>query len=66
MLFLDPSWLAATCTQAADGAFPHHQVGFRATLNDEPRLARAIRRVFWTLHESESRLARDEALSDPL
>ncbi|WP_224361211.1 AraC family transcriptional regulator [Hyalangium versicolor] len=62
MLYLAPSWLAQACTRAADGAFPHVHPGFRATLNDEPRLALAIRRAFWRLHEPESRLARDEAL----
>ncbi|WP_224242210.1 AraC family ligand binding domain-containing protein [Hyalangium gracile] len=62
MLYLDASWLAKACTRAADGAFPHHQAGFRATLNDEPRLAAVIRRAFSRLHAPESRLARDEAL----
>ncbi|QRN95541.1 AraC family transcriptional regulator [Archangium violaceum] len=62
MLYLEPSWLLETCTRAADGAFPHHQAGFQAILNDEPRLAGAIRRAFWMLHEPEMRLARDGAL----
>ncbi|MDC0714857.1 AraC family transcriptional regulator [Stigmatella sp. ncwal1] len=62
MLYLTPSWLAETCTRAADGCFPSHQVGFSATLHDEPRLAAAIRRAFRRLHVPESRLARDEAL----
>jgi AraC-like DNA-binding protein len=62
MLYLDPSWLARSCTRAADGAFAHHRAGFRSTLNEEPRLAAAIRRAFWRLHLPESRRARDEAL----
>jgi AraC-like DNA-binding protein len=64
MLYLEPSWLAHSCTRAADGAFARHRAGFRATLNDEPRLAAAIRRAFHMLHRKESRLARDEALDD--
>jgi AraC-like DNA-binding protein len=62
MLYLSPAWLAETCTRVADGAFASHRAGFRATLNDEPRLALAIQRAFWRLHAPESRLARDEAL----
>ncbi len=62
MLYLSPAWLAESCTRVADGAFPSHRVGFRATLNDEPRLAAAIQRAFWMLHEPESRLMRDGAL----
>jgi AraC-like DNA-binding protein len=62
MLYLSPNWLAETCTRVADGAFASHRAGFRATLNDEPRLASAIQRAFWMLHTPESRLARDEAL----
>lgn len=64
MLYLDPAWLAEACTRVADGAFSHHQVGFRATLNDEPRLAIAIRRAFWMLHGQEARLMRDGALDE--
>ena len=62
MLYLDPSWVARSCARATDGAFTHPQPGFRATLNDEPRLAAAIRQAFWRLHVPESRLARDGAL----
>lgn len=62
MLYLDPAWLTRSCTQVADGAFLQQQAGFRTTLNDEPRLATAIRRAFWRLHRPESRLARDGAL----
>jgi AraC-like DNA-binding protein len=62
MLYLDPAWLTRSCTRVADGAFSHQQAGFRATLNDEPRLAAAIRRAFWRLHRPEPRLARDGAL----
>ncbi|NMO15165.1 AraC family transcriptional regulator [Pyxidicoccus fallax] len=62
MLYLRPSWLIQSCTRAADGSFPSHPAGFRAILNDEPRLATAILRAFWTLHLPEARLARDEAL----
>lgn len=62
MLYLHPSWLARSCTGVADGAFAHRQAGFRSTLNDEPRLAAAIRRAFWMLHQPEARLTRDAAL----
>ncbi len=64
MLYLEPSWLARSCTRTADGAFAQHRAGFRATLNDEPRLAAAIHRAFHMLHRKESRLARDESLDD--
>ncbi|SEM89048.1 transcriptional regulator, AraC family [Stigmatella aurantiaca] len=62
MLYLPPSWLAETCSRAADGRFPDRQAGFSTTLKDEPHLAATIRQAFWRLHAPESRLARDEAL----
>lgn len=66
MLYLDAAWLQHELAGVFERAPQGRQLGFSATLVEEPRLAHATSQAFMALHRSELRIVRQSAMDQLL
>lgn len=66
MLYLDAAWLQRELAAVFEPAPQGGQLGFAATLVDEPALARATSQAFMALHRGEMRIVRQSAMDQLL